>query len=162
MNRVWLNFIVDLVTALVGLAVVLTGLLIAYILPAGSRGAEVWQWTRHDWGDLHFYLAMSMLGLILVHLFLHWSWVCTMICRCTIRRSGQPPRWLQHVSAIVVLVLLVSLVGGFLWFAASVKTENVPAGRAERSLDSSATTMTHPTDEPGPRQRRLRLGRTAE
>jgi hypothetical protein len=32
---------------------------------------------RHDWGDVHFILALLFLVVILVHIVLHWSWIKT-------------------------------------------------------------------------------------
>jgi len=32
---------------------------------------------RHDWGDIHFVLALVFIGLILLHLILHWTWIKT-------------------------------------------------------------------------------------
>lgn len=64
---IWVNF-----CALAG-----TGLLLAWRLPPGSRGGRglsVLGWGRHDWGDLHTWLAFAFLILIVVHLALHWRW----------------------------------------------------------------------------------------
>lgn len=54
-----------------------TGLLLAYRLPPGSRGGHglsALGWTRHDWGDLHFWISFAFLALLLIHLALHWRW----------------------------------------------------------------------------------------
>jgi hypothetical protein len=54
-----------------------TGLLLAYRLPPGSRGGRglsALGWLRHDWGDLHFWISIAFLALLLVHLGLHWRW----------------------------------------------------------------------------------------
>jgi hypothetical protein len=52
--------------------------------PDGSRIRSLLGWKRHDWGDLHFWLAVALVTIIILHLALHWSWV-----RCNIL-----PRWL--------------------------------------------------------------------
>jgi hypothetical protein len=54
-----------------------TGLLIAYRLPPGSRGGHglsALGWTRHEWGDLHFWISIAFLALIFIHMALHWRW----------------------------------------------------------------------------------------
>ncbi len=54
-----------------------TGLLLAFRLPPGSRGGQgltAMGWGRHDWGDLHTWLAYAFLALIAGHLALHWRW----------------------------------------------------------------------------------------
>ena len=31
--------------------------------------------TRHEWGDIHFYLSVLFIALIMVHIILHWNWI---------------------------------------------------------------------------------------
>jgi hypothetical protein len=84
-----LNFIVDLVAFLNLLGLVFTGLIMKYILPPGTGGRgrqlhggmggeqikELWSMTRHEWGDIHFYLALFFVILMVVHIILHWTWL---------------------------------------------------------------------------------------
>jgi hypothetical protein len=65
---------------LVGSLLAATGLILAYRLPPGSRGGrglELLGWSRHDWGDLHTWLAYGAISLVIAHLALHarWLWV---------------------------------------------------------------------------------------
>jgi len=89
MKRGLLNFIVDLcgLAGLLGLLV--TGFVIKYVLPPGSgglgralhdgRGREqiksLLSLTRHEWGDIHFYLSVLFTVLVALHLVLHWAWI---------------------------------------------------------------------------------------
>lgn len=72
------------------LLLIATGLLIRYVLPPGSGDLEahggggraagrpvalVWGLTRHEWGSLHFWLAVLFLVVIALHLFIHWKWI---------------------------------------------------------------------------------------
>ncbi|MCC7408173.1 MAG: DUF4405 domain-containing protein [Phycisphaeraceae bacterium] len=117
MKRATLYWWLDSALGLTGLGVLMTGLLMEFVLPAHSRSANVWGWTRHDWGELHFMLALGVLVLIGVHLLLHWGWVCTMSRKVLggtsvrVRRGG---RWLAGAAAVAVVA---GLVGGFLWLA---------------------------------------------
>ncbi|MCA9260655.1 MAG: DUF4405 domain-containing protein [Planctomycetales bacterium] len=94
MARTSTNMAVD-AAALAGMALLAsTGFVLVYRLPPGSGGrdhassapdavakpiATLWGWTRHQWGDLHFWLAMGVLALIAVHLTLHWKWVVSVL-----------------------------------------------------------------------------------
>jgi Domain of unknown function (DUF4405) len=54
-----------------------TGMLIAYRLPPGSRGGHGLSslgWSRHEWGDIHFWISFAFLALIFIHMALHWRW----------------------------------------------------------------------------------------
>jgi len=89
MKKNKLNFMIDFLSFinLAGLAG--TGFIVKYILPPGSggrgrgfrggRGGEhiksLLSMTRHQWGDIHFYLAVCFLILMIVHIVLHWGWI---------------------------------------------------------------------------------------
>ena len=82
MQRQLLNFFVDLVALLAMLGMVATGLMIRYLLPPGSRGGHgltLWSLDRHEWGDIHFWLAVALLTLLVLHVALHWEWVCAVL-----------------------------------------------------------------------------------
>ena len=84
MKRIWINFWVDLGMFLCMLFLAVSGLVQKYVLPParGSRRGlgpeELMGWTRHDWGDLHFYLSVAIVVLLIVHVVLHWTWI---VCR---------------------------------------------------------------------------------
>ncbi len=93
MKRSSLNFIIELVAFLNLLCLASTGFIMKYILPPGSggrgrmlrggRGAgevgeqikDLWSMTRHEWGNIHFCLAVLFAALIVVHIILHWGWI---------------------------------------------------------------------------------------
>jgi hypothetical protein len=89
MKRVTVNFVVDLVSFVDLLGLAFTGIIMKYILPPGTGGCgrllsggwgrehikELWSMTRHEWGRIHFYLALLFVALIVVHIILHWSWI---------------------------------------------------------------------------------------
>ncbi len=137
MKRGTLNFFVDAVTLLVAVALAATGLLERYVLPPGSgRHRATLGLTRHEWGDLHFWLAVAAIGLVFVHLALHWRWVFGM-CRTLLVGAGRrkkPGGLVASLMVVGVPVALVVLVGGFLWIAAANVTETTPAGRGRAAL----------------------------
>jgi hypothetical protein len=89
LKRTTVNFIVDFVAFLDLLALAFTGSIMKYILPPGSAGhgqgfrggrgfAEIkylWSMDRHEWGGIHFYLAVIFAVLMLIHILLHWTWI---------------------------------------------------------------------------------------
>ena len=89
MKRSSLNFIIDLVSFVDLAGLVVTGFIIKYVLPPGTGGRgrmlhqgmggehtkEFWSMTRHEWGDIHFYLAVLFAILMCVHVILHWGWI---------------------------------------------------------------------------------------
>ena len=53
-----------------------TGVLMHYSLPPGSgHFRTIWGLNRHDWGEIHFWIAVGFLGVLSIHLFLHGRWI---------------------------------------------------------------------------------------
>ena len=97
MRRTTVNFIVDLVGFVDLLLLGATGAIMKWALPPGSGGGghgygfrggrslgpgggqvkQLLGLGRHDWGDVHFLLALVFVLLILVHIILHWTWIKT-------------------------------------------------------------------------------------
>ena len=107
MRRTALNFIVDLIAFVDLLLLGATGVVLKWVLPPGSGGhgrafhggrggahiTTLWGMGRHDWGDVHFVLSLLFLFLMLVHLFLHWTWIrtcATSFLRPTGSARGEP------------------------------------------------------------------------
>jgi hypothetical protein len=90
MLRSTMNFILDLASFLNLLGLTLTGLIMKYVLPPGTGGLgralhggtgrgihikDLWSMTRHEWGRIHFYLAVVFIALMVIHIILHWTWI---------------------------------------------------------------------------------------
>ena len=67
MRRNTLNFIVDLVSLLVMLGMIATGVVMRFLLPPGTGGRHgdgpvksLCGLGRHDWGDVHFWLGVAI------------------------------------------------------------------------------------------------------
>jgi len=97
------NFWLDVATTLIFSAMIGTGILLEFVLAHG-RGAAWLGLGRHDWGEVHFYLGVALVGLIATHLVLHRAW----IAKCWTRFAGttrSPLTWGLLASAVVLIVL---------------------------------------------------------
>jgi hypothetical protein len=97
------NFLVDAAAlAAIGLLSA-TGVLIRYVLPAGSgHFSQVWGMDRHQWGQIHFWIAVVLLSAVAIHLLLHWNWVVSMV-------KGRPGgRSAIRVGLAIVGVLILA------------------------------------------------------
>jgi len=144
MRKNTLNFLVDVVTLLTMLSMIFTGLLLKFVLPP-RRGTGphqmLWGWDRHDWGGVHFWIAVTLGSLLLLHVALHWQWVCATVGqffrRGEARTSSAPP--IRNAWGVGFLILVVALVGGFLWFAsANVQSDLRGEGRGRGSGSAAA------------------------
>ena len=122
MRNTTFNFIVDAVSLLIILAMVYTGLLIKFVMPPGTNHSHLlWGLGRHGWGDVHFWLAVWLGVVLIIHVTLHWAWVCQMVSHLLSRfkplaRAGRGKR---TVYGIVFCIVLIALIGSSLWFASS-------------------------------------------
>ncbi len=111
MKRNTMNFWIDLFTFIVLFAKIWTGLLVHYVLPPGQgRGhaLELWGLNRHAYGVIHFYLAIAMIVLVVIHVWLHWSWICNTIA-CLLNKELNPSRYsLYAIMFLVVATLLTT------------------------------------------------------
>ena len=42
---------------------------------AAGGEATFWSLSRHDWGDLHDWVAVALLVVVIIHIILHWKWI---------------------------------------------------------------------------------------
>jgi hypothetical protein len=76
-----LNFVIDALMFLVIMAMAGLGLLMRCVLVPGRErwvkygrnvNLTLFGWDRHDWGYIHLYLGLFFLGLLALHIILHW------------------------------------------------------------------------------------------
>jgi len=119
MRRTRINLILDGLAALLMLGLICTGILLRFVLPPGSnRDRSLWELSRHQWGDVHFWLALVLLLVVLLHVANHWTWVVTV----TVGQRGGAgkavssgrARWL---GGLAFLLVLAGSVSAFSWLA---------------------------------------------
>jgi hypothetical protein len=113
MDKPKLTIIIDALMFLCLMAMAGLGFLVRYILPSGrdawaKYGSNLqfsWLgWDRHDWGDIHLYLAFVLLTLLVIHLILHWRQILGLFQRLV------PDARRRHRIALVFLLLGLLLI----------------------------------------------------
>jgi hypothetical protein len=113
MDKPKLNFVIDALMFLCMMAMAGLGFLMRYVLPSGrdawaAYGSKLqfsWLgWDRHDWGDLHLYLAFTLLILLALHIILHWRQILGLFHRVV----PDPRR--RYRIALVFLILSLLLI----------------------------------------------------
>ncbi len=144
MKRNTVNFLVDAASMLVVFGLVATGLLVSYVLPPGSGTRRLlWGLGRHDWGDIHFWIAFSGGVLLLIHLALHWQWVCVTtlrLFRLTSNAEQSPAsRWGRNSAGVALTLTLIGLFCTFVWAARLGVQDSAFAGAGhERGIETSS------------------------
>ncbi len=101
------NIVLDLVGAFLLSSLAATGALLIWKLPHGSgrgyAGGVTWLGLgRHEWGDVHFWIALAAVALVLIHVTLHWAWVRAVWPKLVHSRSG--------AAGLVVLAIMAAVV----------------------------------------------------
>jgi hypothetical protein len=150
MDKPRLNFVIDAIMFMLLMAIAGLGLLMKFVLiPGRERWAKygrnvelsLFGWDRHDWGAIHFYLALALLGVLILHLILHWQMIVTLF-----RRLIPTPR---TRTAVLWVFLLVSLLLIYFPFLITPKVEDVGRGRG-RGWHRSSLEERLPPPGPGP------------
>jgi hypothetical protein len=109
MSRNKLNLLIDVLAFLAMGGLASTGLMLAYRLPPGSGSLAVLGRTRHEWGDVHFCLALSLLALMVLHVVLHWGWVKNALAAVlAVRTPRKPGAGLGGTLALLILGVVVA------------------------------------------------------
>lgn len=121
-SRTSLNFMLD--SALLGLFVMLawTFAIFRLVFPPATtaRGWRLWGLDYDAWAGVQFVLFCVFALAVLLHVMLHWSWVCGVITQRLSKWRKRTVRWddgYQTIYGVATLIVLLHLVGGALFAA---------------------------------------------
>jgi len=127
MKHTTMNLLIDSVGFAGFVFLTTTGVLVRYVLPPGSgRPATLWGMNRHEWGDLHFWIAIAFFFVLALHLFLHWRWIAHMI-------RGEPREESGVRFALGLVGILTVLAIAITPFGSSVKRTGTSATKGSES-----------------------------
>ncbi|MFW6159923.1 MAG: DUF4405 domain-containing protein [Acidobacteriota bacterium] len=122
MKRTDWKYLVDSLLFISFFGLALIGILMGFFIASGPKVAESDKYFlglyRHQWGDIHIYLALTFVTLGIIHLILSWSWIKGKAKN--IFKSG----WKIMMTATVLAGLLVVV----LFWAFSPKNSSVYEG----------------------------------
>ena len=109
-----LNFIIDALMFICMMAIAGLALLMKFILIPGKdrlakygRGVDLslLGMDRHEWGTIHLAIGLALLGLLTLHIILHWKAITGLFQKLV---DNQKARWIiAPTFAVVSLILLV-------------------------------------------------------
>lgn len=104
MNQFTFTKVLDLFSFVALILMLSTGVFLKITLPPRSGGDEVWGLSRHEWGDIHFYLSVIFLLFMSAHLVVHAKFIKSVII-------GKAPteKYYRIVAGIIGVIALIAL-----------------------------------------------------
>lgn len=133
MTKAQLNFYIDLLMFLCMAAIAGIGFLMKYVLLPGKEAWVIYgkkvelSWLaldRHDWGAIHLYLGFVLLGLLVLHVVLHWQMIVSLW------QKYLPVGQLRSIMTTVFLILCLAVLL-LPFFIQPQVSEAIPTGRGE-------------------------------
>lgn len=118
MSRTLVNFFLDALLLAVLTAILAVGLVVHFVFPPGTfaAGWTLWGLSYNGWNRLLFALVSLLTVGVLVHVMLHWTWVCGVVVGKVLRHKRQPAqpddgiRTLYGVATLIVLLTTIGIV----------------------------------------------------
>ena len=111
------NFWLDLLLATVFVVLCITAVIVQFVFPPGvvSRGVSLWGMSYGQWCGVQFSLLTILALGVLVHVMLHWTWVCSVLARQVLGKPKIPDngtRTLYGVGLFICLLLIGAVAVG--------------------------------------------------
>jgi hypothetical protein len=119
MSRTTVNFLLDALLLVIFLSLVWVSLVIRLLFPPGTNAAgyTLWGVTYDGWCQFQFVLLSFIVLAILLHVMMHWSWVCGVVTNRLSRIKGQSVRLdegSQTLYGVAMLIGILSILGAAL------------------------------------------------
>jgi hypothetical protein len=140
MDKGKLNFLVDASMFLCMAAIAGIGFLMKYVLLPGKEAWAVYgkrvelSWIgldRHAWATVHLYLAFMLLGLLLLHIILHWQMIIGLFHRFILAAN------LRSEVTILFIILWASLLFFPFFIQPEVDDSEPGKGRGHGGVEQS-------------------------
>lgn len=116
-TRTTVNFWLDVVLLILFLSVLWVSVVLRFIFPAGPNagGWTLWGVSYTNWFDLHFTLICLFALAVLLHVMLHWGWVCGvvagMVASVRNRKKALPDDGIRTIYGVGSLIVLINILG---------------------------------------------------
>jgi len=122
MSRTVVNFFVDLALLLITSTLLWTAVVVYFVFPPGTDAAgwTLWGFGYDDWTSFQFVLLCVVALAILLHVMLHWSWVCGVVVTRLLKRKksgATADDGSQTIYGVATLIVLLNIIGALVALA---------------------------------------------
>jgi hypothetical protein len=105
----WIDVSVLVLLSLVGW--VSAVLQFVFPAPTAADGWSLWGLDYDRWHDVQFaFLCLFAAGIVL-HVMMHWNWVCSVIATQILQVRQRPEEGMQTIYGVATLIVLLHLIG---------------------------------------------------
>jgi hypothetical protein len=104
-----INFWLDAVLMLAFVALSITAVIVQFVFPPGvtAKGWLLWGMDFGQWSSIQF-ATLAVLGFgVVVHVMLHWQWVCGVVVRKLLHRKELPDDGIRTIYGVGLLIGLL-------------------------------------------------------
>ncbi|MBS0260860.1 MAG: hypothetical protein JSS02_02800 [Planctomycetes bacterium] len=83
---------------------------VVFPAPTHSEGWTLWGMSFDRWHDLQFGSICFCALVILLHIMLHWNWVCNVIAAQVLRLKSRPDDGMQTVYGVATMIGFLGLI----------------------------------------------------
>lgn len=129
-KRTMINFWLDLLMLVVFVALLWASTIVRFVFPPAVTAQDwlLWGWNVDQWIGLQFGLLAAFTFLVVLHLMLHWTWVCGVLAARFLTRPGGKKRNIDDGTrtlwGVGLLIVLLNIMG--IGIAAAVLTIQKP------------------------------------
>jgi len=127
LTRTDFNFLLDTVLLVLFVALCASSVILEFVFPAATRadGWQLWSKSYDQWSRVRFGILSLLAAAIVLHIMLHWSWVCGVVeSRTKDRPTGRrppddPSRTLWGVALLIAIINIAGFIIG--WAALTIQ-----------------------------------------
>lgn len=108
-SRAMINFWLDALLALLLVSLAIVSTIVQFVFPpgTGAKGWLLWGMNFNQWSSIQFGILAAFGIACVLHVMLHWSWVCTIVARKLLRNKIVPDDGVQTILGVGFLIMLL-------------------------------------------------------
>lgn len=108
-----INFWIDLSLLVLLLVLGWVSAVLQFLFPAptAAAGWSLWGLGYDRWHDVQFSVICLFAAGIVLHVMMHWNWVCSVIATQIVKARQRPDEGMQTIYGVATLIVLLHLIG---------------------------------------------------
>jgi hypothetical protein len=114
MSRTTVNFLLDSLLLVAFSILVWSAVIVRFVFPPAydSRGWTLWDLSLDNWLSVQFAMVAVLALGVLIHVMLHWSWVCGVVAsRVSRNKKGKLDNGTQTLYGVGLLIVILNVLG---------------------------------------------------